>query len=93
MEEQKLRGLSRRDFLYITGLVTLTLGTQTGLSLAAVKAQAHRETPLASTSLWNRLGIFMTDDVLPNTVLYSQYSYGLEDARGFPHPLGCPCCS
>lgn len=94
MEQRKAGRLNRRDFLYITGLVTITLGTQASLSLVAVRAQANSETEkLVPASFWDQLEVFMADEVLPKSGLYSHLGYGLDGALTLQHPLGCPCCS
>ncbi len=97
MEHRTTRRLSRRDFLYITGLVTVTLGAQAGFSVAAVKAQTGSETAkLGSANFWNRLEAFLADEVFPQSGLYRHWGYGPDGTQALLHPLmcsGCSCCS
>ena len=87
MTRDKPGKLTRRDFLGAVGLVTATLGLQTGLALAPIQATVNVNEEPAPANLWVRLGNLMLDEMQSDSSLHGQYGCGLSG-----HPVGCPCC-
>ncbi len=85
MTRDKPGKLTRRDFLGVAGLVTATLGLQTGLALAPSHAKANLNEEPVPANLWARLGNLMLDEMQSDSSLYG-HGCGL-----WGHPVGCPC--